>query len=497
MLRSFFSGISGLRTHILAMDVVGNNIANVNTPGFKGGRVSFKDTLSQTLSGAKAGTSGTAGGVNPMQIGLGMTIASIDQNFNQGSLQSTGVSTDLAIQGDGFFVIGEGSNFFYTRSGVFNVDNAQNFTNAQTGDLVYGWVDSNADGIVSTTQDALGWINLDRRGDGAITNVLSSSTTPVQGANEGDASLSSITTLPSTISDTWTVECLTNADAGMAGGGLMTVTGARTGVIGTVQVGNIFNDPLIGQFAVNGGTPAQAAGTFNFTSGGILDIQANNYGAGGNDITLELRITGPNSAESVNVIGNDIVINLATDATSAVTSTVASIAASITGNATASSLVTATATAPGLAELLTTTALTGGSGVAPGDSFTFTTTAAGDASIINISINETGTIIGVFDNGTTEELAQVALARFANPQGLTKIGETKFAESPNSGQGFPVLESGQGGTGTVLSGFLEMSNVDLSQEFTSMIIIERGFQANSRIITTGDEMIQELLALKR
>jgi flagellar hook protein FlgE len=485
------------------MDIIGNNIANVNTPGFKGGRATFKDTLSQTISGAKAGTSGTAGGLNPMQIGLGMTIASIDQNFNQGSLQSTGVATDLALQGDGFFVVGEGTNFFYTRSGVFNVDNTQNFVSAQTGDLTYGWVDTNLDGIVSTSQDSVGWINLDRRGDGRITNVLSSSTTAVQGANQGDASVSAITTLSTTISETWTVECLNNVDAST---GTMTVSGARTGLQGTVVIGNIFNDPDIGQFAVNGGAPAQATGTFNMTPpsppspapNSDITLTAIDFGAGGNNITLEMRQVGPNSALSVNVVGTDIVVNLATDAANAVISTEADIVAAIAASPSASILVTASTT--GGANLVTavpTTVLAGGSGVAPGDSFTFTTTAAGDADVINISINEKGTIIGVFDNGTTEELAQVALARFSNPHGLTKVGETKFAESPNSGRGFPLLESGQGGTGTVLSGFLEMSNVDLSQEFTSMIIIERGFQANSRIITTGDEMIQELLALKR
>jgi len=492
MLRSFFSGISGLRSHIMAMDVVGNNIANVNTPGFKCGRVSFKDTLSQTLSGAKAG-SDTYGGVNPMQVGLGMTIASIDQNFNQGSLQSTGVATDLAIQGDGFFVVGEGTNYFYTRAGVFNVDNQQNFVSAQTGDLVYGWIDTNSDGRISTSQDELGWINLDRRGDGAITNVLSSATTPVQGANEGDASLGDITTTGTTISDTWTVEC---TDATGPGYAEFTITGENTGVLGTADVSSVFSNASLGSFSINGGTQTQASNTFTFGAAD-LTFTATGYGAGGNNITVELRNSGPNATPSVSVSGNNVIVNLETDGAAAILSQASEVVALIAASGAASALVTATSTTDGTVTALTRTSLVGGSGANLGDSFTFTTTAAGDASAINISINETGTIIGVFENGTTEEIAQVALARFSNPQGLTKIGETKFAESPSSGMGFPVLESGTGGSGTILSGFLEMSNVDLSQEFTSMIIIERGFQANSRIITTGDEMIQELLALKR
>ncbi len=492
MLRSFFSGISGLRTHQLAMDVVGNNIANVNTPGFKGGRVSFKDTLSQTMSGAKAGTA-AIGGVNPMQIGLGMTIASIDNNFNQGSLQSTGVATDLEIQGDGFFVVGDGTNFFYTRAGVFNIDNVQNFVNAQTGDLVYGWIDTNNNGVINTANDSLGWINLDRRGDGKITNVLSNATTPVAGSNEGDAWIGDISTLSTTLTDIWTLTCTDDTT------GEFTVVGAKFGTQGTVNVNNTFSDPDIGQFPVNGGSPNQADIDIPFTAG-ELRLVAQGFGAGGNNTTITLRTTGPNSVLSVNVNGSDIVVDLATDAAGNVdplTSTVALVANAINANASANALVQASVTTAGTAEVLTRTALTGGSGPDLGDSFTFSTTAPGDADVINISINEKGTIIGVFDNGSTEEIAQVALARFSNPQGLTKIGETKFAESPNSGSGFPVNESGAGGTGTVLSGFLEMSNVDLSQEFTNMIIIERGFQANSRIITTGDEMIQELLALKR
>ncbi len=500
MLRSFFSGISGLRTHILAMDVVGNNIANVNTPGYKGGRVSFKDTLSQTLSGAKAGTS-SLGGVNPQQIGLGMTIASIDTNFSQGSLQSTNVSTDLAIQGDGFFVVGSGSSFFYTRAGVFNVDNVFNFVSAQTGDLVYGWTDSDGDGIISATKDSLGWINLDRRGDGDITNILSSSTAPVQGANRGDTTLSNVSTTASTISDTWTITCSTN---GPAGSGSFDVIGAKTGALTppVATVGGTYSHAAIGSFDLLGPTQQQSSTVLANTGANYsMDITANDFGGGGNLITVELNASNINQNLSANVTGDTIVIYLETDGTGVVQTTPAQLEAYI-NNATSptSGVITANITADDLTavvESMTTTALTGGSGPANGDSFTFTTTAAGDATAVNISVNEKGTIIAVFDNGTTEEVAQVALARFSNPQGMTKIGETKFAESPNSGSGFPVVESGSGGTGTILSGFLEMSNVDLSQEFTSMIILERGFQANSRIITTGDEMIQELLALKR
>ena len=138
-----------------------------------------------------------------------------------------------------------------------------------------------------------------------------------------------------------------------------------------------------------------------------------------------------------------------------------------------------------------------GAGANQGDYFTFTTTAPGGAILESLSVNREGGVIGVFENGTTEELARVALAKPPNPQGLLAVGQGKFVESPVSGSGFPPVVAGTGGTGGIASGFLEMSNVDLTREFTDMIVNQRGFQANSRIITTSDEMLQDLLALKR
>ncbi|GAB4246440.1 flagellar hook protein FlgE [Deferrisoma sp.] len=492
MLRSFYSGIAGLRNHQQAMDVIGNNIANVNTPGFKGSRTTFMDTLNQTLQGAREAST-ALGGRNPIQIGLGMTVAAVDKNMTQGALQSTGNNLDLAIEGQGFFIVGQEDNYFYTRAGAFQVDDEFNLV-TNTGDRVFGWIDSDQNGVVDPDRDVLGFINLDRRGDGQITNVLASATPAVNGPNLGDASIGPVTTFPTTVTDEWRIEC-TDATTGE-----FTVTGARSGVQGTVRVGETFTDPDLGTFVVNGGTPAQAALTLDTNGDGdAIVLTAVDYGAGGNDIHVELVNEGANRSLGVSVSGTKITVSLGTDNLGRVTSTEADVAAAIAAHPQASALVTATVsgTGAGVAESTLDRFLQGGSGPNQGDYFTLTTTAPGGAALENLTVSRDGAIIGIFENGTTEEIARVALGLVPNPQGLLAMGGGLFAESPTSGSGFPPVVPGLDGAGTVASGFLEMSNVDLTREFTDMIVTQRGFQANSRIITTSDEMLQDLLALKR
>ena len=145
MMRSLYSGVSGLQNHQTRMDVIGNNISNVNTTGFKRGRVNFQDMISQQLSGAAKPTD-EIGGVNAKEVGLGMTVASIDNIFNQGNLQSTGVSTDIAIQGNGFFVLKSGEESFYTRNGAFGLDMNGTLVNPATGMRVQGWMAEDVNG---------------------------------------------------------------------------------------------------------------------------------------------------------------------------------------------------------------------------------------------------------------------------------------------------------------------------------------------------------------
>ena len=198
--------------------------------------------------------------------------------------------------------------------------------------------------------------------------------------NSGDASVGTVTNVTTTINDTWTVECLTNAAAAT---GTLAVTGATHGLQGTINVGGVFSDPDIGNFPVSGGAPNRASGAFTFPAPADLDVAAREYGAGGNGITLELVNTGPNATINVNVLGNNITVNLGTDGAGAITTTSQDVVDALNAVTAATDPVTGLITVVnnpptnvGLVTAMSQTALTGGSGVSPGDSFTFTTTAA-------------------------------------------------------------------------------------------------------------------------
>jgi flagellar hook protein FlgE len=284
MLRSLFAGISGLRANQTMLDVTGNNIANANTIGFKASTTLFQDTLSQMLNGASA-SNAQRGGTNPIQVGLGVQVAGIGMNLNQGSAQTTGRVTDLMIQGDGMFVVEQGNQRLYTRAGAFTFDEA---------------------------------------------------------------------------------------------GTLVTPTGSR------VQ-----------------GYALDAAG---LPTGGLIDI------------TLDTAALVPAIPAGVE--------------------------------------------------------------------------------LTSYTIGSDGKIRGVFSDDIQRDLAQLAVADFNNPMGLERVGETAFRESANSGAaqfGVP----GEGRRGTLMGGALEMSNVDLSAEFTNLILAQRGFQASSRVITTSDQVLEELVNIKR
>ncbi len=280
MLRSLFSGISGLRANQMMLDVTGNNIANANTVGFKASTTVFQDTLSQIMTGAGAAGAGN-GGTNPIQIGLGVQVAATTGKFTQGAAQVTGSPTDLMIQGDGMFVLGNGTEQVYTRAGAFTWD-----------------------------------------GDG---NLVAASGKKVQGYAPG---------------------------------------AAPGGALGDININ-----------ALNGSLPA--------------GVEMTSY-----------------------------------------------------------------------------------------------------------SIGADGVLRGAFSDGVQRDIAVVAIADFVNPAGLERVGETAFRASANSGTpDFGV--AGDGTRGTMMGGTLEMSNVDLASEFTNLILAQRGFQASSRVITTSDQVLEDLVNIKR
>jgi flagellar hook protein FlgE len=399
VLRSLFSGITGLRQHQTMMDVVGNNIANVNTTGYKSSSVVFEDTLSQMMK--PPGAPGEAsGGMNPAQVGLGVQLGGVGTNFTQGSAQNTGRSTDMMIQGDGFFVLNNGDETVYSRNGAFSFDADGQLVNNE-GMHVQGW--AGVDGVINA--------------DGPTQNIK----------------LPAGTVLPPLASSQITVG------------------------------GNIQSSMAIGS-SVTLGVPA--------------------YDLAGNEHPLTVIMTKTSETTfSVDV----------SDATAGSTPTAGQITFDTSGIATVDAepnvtLADGTVVAIDLAAV---TQFGGPKTVAVTDK-----DGSSAGTLQQFQISADGTVVGMFSNGERRKMAQIALANFNNPQGLEKLGDTAFRSSANSG--LPQIGTpGSGGRGDLLGGSIEMSNVDLAQEFTNLIIAQRGFQANSRVITTSDQMLQDLVDLKR
>jgi len=408
MMRSMYAGVSGLRNHQIRMDVIGNNIANVNTVGFKAGRVNFQEIFNQTIRGASSPL-GQRGGTNPQQVGLGMGLSSIDTLQTQGNLQTTGKMTDLAIQGNGFFVLNADGNLAYTRDGAFDLDANGYLINPSNGMKVQGWLADATGAFPAKNPNTIKDIQIP-----VGQSIAASASTKVAFAKNLDSGLS--TAAPN---NTY----VTSID-------VFDSLGARRSV----------------------------TMTFTHTGADTWTWAASGDGAGTGTLTF-------NSSGQLTAGGTGTV--------------------SVNGSAGSTSPFNVALDFSGLTQYAaqSTVAATSRDGYPMGSLMTFT-------------IDSTGTVTGVYSNGLTQKVAQVAVATFANPGGLLKLGENLFQESNNSGIR-DIGETGTGGRGTIAPGTLEMANVDLSLEFTNMISTQRGFQANSRIITTSDEMLQELVNLKR
>ena len=398
MLRSLFSGISGLRAHQQMMDVTGNNIANVNTTGYKSSQTVFQDTLSQMVNAAGA-PQNQAGGTNPAQVGLGVRLASINANFGQGAAQTTGKSSDMMIQGDGFFVVKSGGEALYTRAGSFTFD-ANGSLTTPNGQIVQGW---SADGAGNVnTAGAPGDIKL-----------------PI------GISLAPEETTKFTLTGNLSFEAPQNTAV----------------------------------------APARTPGSFK-----VIPIPVIDQNGASDILEVTLTKTGPNQWAATTPAGNPAVpITFTNGKPNTNTITIDGYNVDITDVTYYSGNTEARVSAS--------------DGAAAGILSSYT-------------VSNTGQIVGVFSNGLKQTLGQLALANFNNVNGLEKIGDSMFRSTVNSGLA-QVGAAGSAGLGLITSGALEMSNVDLAQEFTNLVIAQRGFQANSRIITTSDEILQELVNLKR
>ena len=396
MLRSLFSGISGLRAHQQMMDVTGNNIANVNTTGYKSSQVVFQDTLSQMVNAAGAPQT-DAGGTNPAQVGLGVRTASVNANFGQGAAETTGKSSDMMIQGDGFFVVKSGGESLFTRAGSFTFD-ANGSLTTPNGQIVQGW--SAVNGQVNTS------------------------------GSPGDVKLPiGISLAPSVTKN-------------------ITLTG------------NFSNDSLVGEtkeipikvYDANGAATSMVA-SFQKTDATTWTM------------TLPDGSSAPIAFANGKAVG-DLDPNTNAD----------------TGKITVGGYTW---------DVHDLTQFSGNTEARVSNS-----DGSGAGVLSSYTVSNTGQIVGVFSNGLKETLGQLALANFNNVNGLEKIGDSMFRSTVNSGLA-QVGPAGSQGLGLITSGALEMSNVDLAQEFTNLVIAQRGFQANSRVITTSDEILQELVNLKR
>ncbi|WP_312560173.1 flagellar hook protein FlgE [Anaerospora sp.] len=544
MMRSLYAGVSGLRNHQTRMDVIGNNIANVNTVGFKGSRVTFQDVLSQSMKGASAGN-GTRGGTNPMQVGLGMGVASIDTLFTDGSFQPTGKPTDLSIQGSGFFILTDGTNQMYTRAGNFDFDNEGNYLVPGTGYKVAGWVadDSgvvNANGPVTGIKIPVG-----------VTMAAKVSTQTTSAGNlSADAPVGTIVQAPVELYDSLGIAHKMNTTYYKIDNTtwLSKTTVADGSITANTQWQQIsFNTNGSFKEAVTINPPTASATTLNMpslkmdeTPNAVHTANHTVFDADGIphaiSMTFTTNATGDGWTYKISESGvkNPTVVEgtMDWDGTQYLKTPHATPAVPFSSPITVKAgdtnyNFTFTATDPAAAGVDFTAALAGSTYTAKTtlDNFDITPTTGATPLSIKANLNAltsyagestvqvekdgygagtldskyidtTGVIVGNFTNGQSKVLGQVALATFNNPSGLNKVGDNLFAKSVNSGDA-KVGTSGSGGRGTFNPGNLEMSNVDLAQEFSNMIITQRGFQANSKIITTTDQMLEELANLKR
>jgi flagellar hook protein FlgE len=420
VLRSMFSAISGLKAHQTKLDTVGNNIANVNTVGYKSSQTVFQDTLSQVLSNGSAPTQNT-GGTNPAQVGLGVKVAGITTNFSQGSTQSTSRSTDFMISGDGFFVTQSGSGQqLYTRAGSLDFDGQGRLVTSD-GAILQGWM-AGADGKVDTNSD-IGDLSvpygqvMDPKAStkAGFTGNLSSSA-PVGTAVESQITMYDALGNAHQITTTFTKSAANSWTVGLAdenGGNLTPDTDATTA---GVQAPVVTFNPATGAITANG--------TLTFQPSAAMAASWPQPTGGG--LTMDL--------SSISQFG------------------------------------AATSMKP------------------------TTTDGYGMGTLQSFSLSGDGTIVGVYSNSLRQDIGKLALATFANPGGLEKTGGSSYRVGNNSGEAV-VGPAGTNGAGTLTAGALEMSNVDLASEFTDLIIAQRGFQANSRVITTSDEVLQSLVNL--
>lgn len=428
MLTSLFTAVSGMNANGTALSVIGDNVANMNTTGFKTSTAAFGDILSQQLGES--------------QVGRGVLLTDVKTEFTQGTFENTASVLDLAIDGDGFFIMRDTSGTYYGRAGQFDVDKEgyvvnpsgirlQGYTYSASGASTSGLGDINVSSINSAPKDTE-TVTISANLDSRATIPLAFDVTDPNSTSNFSSSI----TVYDSLGNGHIVNLYFRKDT-------------ETALGNTWEWFGVVN----GTDTASGATEVQAQGTLDFTNNGELDVESAvtyNLASGGFDFN--------GGAAAGQVIDFDFGTSITTDGGSGLDGTTQFGAAS-------------------------TTSFQSQDGYSSG-------------SLKSITIGIDGIMTGIFTNGQTRGIAQIALAKFISPTGLTKMGKGLYAESVGSGQ--PIISTpGNSGTGTVLSNTLELSNVDLAEEFVKMILSQRGFQANSRVISTSDELMVELVNLKR
>jgi flagellar hook protein FlgE len=590
MLKSLFSGVSGLQSHQIAMDVESNNIANVNTTGFKYSRANFSDLLAQTKSIATA-PQGKLGGKNPVQIGLGSSVNSTTRIFSQGSMQNTDKNTDVAIQGDGLFIISPdgGNTYKYTRAGDFKFDAKGNFVD-NNGFIVQGWLQDPNTGKVDTTAPI------------KDINIPPGKTTPAQPTSE--------VVLKANLNSGPLVESFSPAfaidDGGTVAGGEVAddvgVLFNEGGEAFSLQEGQGVNISFDGGTTTykytysndpNNVTTASGADKVFHTMADLreaLDNEASN--AAGTNVSVIVNEQGQFEIENTDATGDalDIQVSAYSDTANGISENVkftdniqslsAVLPAGSSGKAISRGFEAATHASsidifdslgtkhalhiafrkvsvtdttakwdmkitvaePGEIDTQLplnvkrgsitfdengalaaydpkTISFTANNGSAADQSVTLSLGTAGKfdgmtsfdspsttsgisqdgftgGDLVGIRIDQSGTLVGSFSNGRSFGLAQISMAKFTNNEGLATEGGNVYIQTANSGD--PIIgTAATAGRGFIQSAALEASNVDLSKSLTNLIIIQRGYQANGKTITTSDQLLETLIGLKR
>ena len=568
MMRSLYSGVAGLKTHQTRMDVIGNNIANVNTTAYKSSSMTFSELMSQTTqkaSGANATTG--VGGTNAKQIGLGVKAGAINTAITtQGSAQSTGNPFDIMITGDNFFVVSNGSENFFTRDGSFYVDGAGNLAMTSTGYNVMGWgVDKTTGNIKQDTVTALRIMSAanmtyppEATTQANISGILDENDKDVTSANGKTVNLNFFDARGYSYTAKFTFKQSggdkTN-EYSMELNKILDSTGAEID-ISKLEFGNRSQQKMETKVTLNtdaykwdgkvlktkDGTTdvANLADIFN-TDGSLitpaddaaaqkqqeaLDAIAKAYGyEGSTDEFLNLYITSTVDKDKQltiqNLLGN-MMAGKTTDVLPADGSAITMEGRYFEGTTVVFNKDTGKLESVGGS---TTNLNVNAAFSALGGNFSDVTidlsectnydnkgtstigATSGDldglgtgrrlGDMIGVYIQKDGMIYASYDNGMTKLLGQIATAAFANASGLEKEGDNLYSATLNSGEFDGIGVDITAGGGYMSTGQLEMSNVDLSSEFTEMITTQRGFQANSRIITVSDTLLEELTNLKR